>query len=784
MNNRDPFNLHRAAPAVHLLRFSARHAATRAVTSAAQYTQQVADSSAKLLESGKQVFESKTAKYIPESVRAEKASAALSPGTEDESMSFKLPRNVPSFADPQRRFEDQVWGTTGRSRFSGTGHGGGGVADRIGGMFDGGSGGLPMYKDKPYYAASRRKSVWRKNGVYFFLLLTVFGFLYWKGLLSHENVKRVQKGGSSFWKSTQTHGKPDWDERREKVRDAFKISWKAYEDYGWGFDEYRPISKTNRQMVPPNGVGWIIVDALDTLMLMNLTTELAHARDWISTTLDYNRDHEVNTFETTIRMLGGLLSAHYLSTAFPDMAPLPAGTPKNEDLYLEKASDLADRLLGAYESSSGVPYASVNLRTSKGILSHADGGASSTAEATSLQLEMKYLAKLTGETHYWETAEKVMQVVDDNGAEDGLVPIFIYADQGTFRGSNIRLGSRGDSYYEYLIKQYLQTTNQEPIYLDMWEQALRGIRKHLVTYSFPSNFTLLAERPNGIDGHIEPKMDHLVCFMPGTIALAATGGVSVAQAKQSGKWSKQQEEDLDLAKELTKTCWAMYKAPVTGLAPEIAHFHLHDPPHMLEEGKLASPDHFSSSDPDDASWRSDIIIKPLDAHNLQRPETVESLFYMWRITGDEIYRHWGWEMFQSFVRHTAVDDGAGFTSIGDVTKIPPSPRDNMESFWLAETLKYFYLLFSPNDLLPLESVVFNTEAHPFPRFELGKLFKTGWKRKPRGADGTISPGAQSRDGTEPNLQDTHVKRSSATERNLEGREIEDSAQLPRAEDSQ
>jgi len=55
----------------------------------------------------------------------------------------------------------------------------------------------------------------------------------------------------------------------------------------------------------------------------------------------------------------------------------------------------------------------------------------------------------------------------------------------------------------------------------------------------------------------------------------------------------------------------------------------------------------------------------------------------------------------------------------------------------AETLKYFYLLFGPADLLPLDQVVFNTEAHAFPRFELGKLFKTGWKRKPRDKDGGI-----------------------------------------------
>lgn len=52
-------------------------------------------------------------------------------------------------------------------------------------------------------------------------------------------------------------------------------------------------------------------------------------------------------------------------------------------------------------------------------------------------------------------------------------------------------------------------------------------------------------------------------------------------------------------------------------------------------------------------------------------------------------------------------------------------------------MKYFYLLFSPNDLLPLDQIVINTEAHPFPRFKLGKLFSTGWKRKPRDADGKL-----------------------------------------------
>lgn len=208
-----------------------------------------------------------------------------------------------------------------------------------------------------------------------------------------------------------------------------------------GYDEWHPVSKTKKQMAP-NGLGWIIIDALDTMMLMNLTTQISHARQWISTVLTWEQDQDVNTFETTIRMLGGLLSAHYLQQELnikPDDG--------NEDLYIERATDLAERLLGAYETTSGIPMASVHLKTTAGIPSHADGGASSTAEAGTLQLEMKYLAGLTGQINYWIKAEKAIQAIDNNKAKDGLVPIFIYAHNGEFRGQEIRMGSRGDSYY-------------------------------------------------------------------------------------------------------------------------------------------------------------------------------------------------------------------------------------------------------------------------------------------------------------------------------------------------
>lgn len=481
------------------------------------------------------------------------------------------------------------------------------------------------------------------------------------------------------------------------------------------------------------GMGWIIVDALDTMIMMNLTSTVKSARTWIATSLNFEANHEVNTFETTIRMLGGLLSAHWLSNTFPELASLRDDdvNQPGEDLYIEKATDLADRLLGAYDTNSGIPYASVNLNTSAGIPSHGDGGASSTAEAATLQLEMKYLSKLTGETFYWEKAEKVIEVIDSQHRQGGLLPIFVYPTTGEFRGENIRLGSRGDSYYEYLIKQYLQTSEAEPIYLDMWNEALEGIKKYLITYTREASLTVLAERPSGLEQPLSPKMDHLVCFMPGTIALAVTGGQTVADAKlrMGPDWTDKQDEDLRLAEELMKTCWGMYKTTKTGLAPEIAYFNI-DSPHRSYDASITSAEIEWEKHTD---WKSDYDIHVNDVHNLQRPETIESLFYMYRITRDQKYREWGWEMFQAFERYSGVLDENNvkyaYNSLTDVNKVPPPQKDNMESFWLAETLKYFYLLFSDEDFFPLDKVVINTEAHFLPRFEMGKVLKTGWKRK-------------------------------------------------------
>ncbi|CAK9438841.1 uncharacterized protein LODBEIA_P30650 [Lodderomyces beijingensis] len=543
---------------------------------------------------------------------------------------------------------------------------------------------MSTYKDKPqlplYYKpaspAKRKKKAMLLKG--FFLSISLYVIYYFATREVTFNILSSQ---------------PNWKSVQREVRQAMLDSWHTYEKYGWGYDEYHPLSETGENM-GPKPLGWMIVDSIDTLMIMDCPEEVGRARNWIKN-LDYKFDYEVSNFETTIRMLGGLLSAYHLS---------------EDDMYLDKAVVLANSLHGAYDSPSGIPYSSVNLKTGVGVKNHVDNGATSTAEAATVQLELRYLAKLTGEKDWWDLSENVMKVLEANKPKAGLVPIYVDPDTGKYQGKLIRLGSRGDSYYEYLIKQYLQTYQEEEVYYDMYRESVAGVKKHLVRKTEPDGLTFIGELENGIGGPFSTKMDHLVCFFGGTLAVGATNGLTLEEAMKESWWNQDRESDFILGAELTETCYRMYAdvAP-TRLSPEIVVFNT------------------------DPTKSKNFFIKRADRHNLQRPETVESLFYLYRITGDEKYRRWGLEIFNSFMQYSKVVNEKGdisFDSLSDVTSLNEDGTskysDNLESFWFAETLKYLYLLFDDDNTIPLDQYVFNTEAHPFPRFNLGN-YKT-WRR--------------------------------------------------------
>lgn len=94
-----------------------------------------------------------------------------------------------------------------------------------------------------------------------------------------------------------------------------------------------------------------------------------------------------------------------------------------------------------------------------------------------------------------------------------------------------------------------------------------------------------------------------------------------------------------------------------------------------------------------------------------RPEIIESTYYLYHYTGNSQYRKIGEKMFDDFVKYCRTD--AGYAALADV--ISKEKRDEMESFVLAETFKYFYLLFAPPETLEFDKVIFNTEAHPLKR---------------------------------------------------------------------
>ncbi|CRK91508.1 CLUMA_CG005170, isoform A [Clunio marinus] len=447
------------------------------------------------------------------------------------------------------------------------------------------------------------------------------------------------------------------NERQRAVVAAIKHSWTGYRNFAWGHDNLKPIAQSYSDWF---GLGLQIIDALDTLYIADMQEEYDEAKRWVESSLKLDINRDVNLFETTIRVLGGLLSIYHLT---------------GEDVFLSKAIDLGNRMMPCFDSPSSIPYSDVNLESMK---AHAPKWSpdSSTSEVTTIQLEFRDLSRVSNDPSYEAAAAKVSEKVHNLPKTDGLVPIFINANTGTFRNfATISLGARGDSYYEYLLKQWLQTGKKENNYLiEDYQEAIAGVIKHLRRETPNEHHVYVGELISGKD--FKPKMDHLTCYLPGTLLLGYKNGMP--------------QSHLTLANDLLETCYQIYMKQPTHLSPEIAYFNL--------EGESST----------------DIYVKANDAHNLLRPEFVESLYYFYALTGNKTYQDMGWTIFQAFEKYTKVTHG--YTSIGNVkTPLNLRPKDMMETFWLGETLKYFYLLFSDDrNEIDLEKFVFNTEAHLIP----------------------------------------------------------------------
>ena len=438
--------------------------------------------------------------------------------------------------------------------------------------------------------------------------------------------------------------------RQKAVVAAFTHAWEGYRRHAFGHDEIRPT--TNATNDSWGGFGAVLIDGLDTMMLMGLDEYVAEARKVVQAD-DFAKDYSASFFETTIRYLGGLLAAYAAS---------------DDELYLTKAVQLGDALLPAFNSKTGLPYHEVNLQTGAAKNPSWNTDNCILSEIGSVQLEFKSLSHFTGDPKYAAAADSVMDVLWEKREQsvDGLYPVYISAETGEFRDAHVTMGALADSFYEYLLKQWLLTSKTEPKYRRMYDETVAGIRQHLVARSTKSGLTYVAER---MGNRLVHKMDHLACFLGGMFALGAES-------------HQLDDEVFSLGAAITETCHQLYARSPSGIAPEFVNFN-------------AGGDDFVAGAP----------------YYLLRPETVESMFIMWRLTHDQQYRDMGWAVFLALEKMCKVPSG-GYSGLKSTLTTARTWDDAQPSYFLAETLKYLYLLFTDDSVIPLNEWVFNTEAHP------------------------------------------------------------------------
>eukprot|EP00758_Cryptobia_borreli_P005850 Tbor_TRINITY_DN5003_c0_g1::TRINITY_DN5003_c0_g1_i1::g.13974::m.13974/K01230/MAN1; mannosyl-oligosaccharide alpha-1,2-mannosidase len=450
--------------------------------------------------------------------------------------------------------------------------------------------------------------------------------------------------------------------RREAIIEATLHSWNGYKTFALGHDDFRPQTKTpnnwNNEPGQENGVGMTLIDAVTTLQVMGLDDEVAIALDYIRDKLHFSVDVVLTVFEANIRLLGGLLSIYEL-------------TGEKHKFILDRAKELGDILLKSFDTSSGIPHGSINLKSGDHFYQPWDGGSSGLAEIGTLQLEFRTLSYHTKDPIYDMKVTHITSILDARAPSDYMCPIRIHGSTTEWMSDRVNMGAMGDSFFEYLIKQYVLTNNTEERYANMSRKMISGVSKLL--FRSKSKWLYIAQYTPNSFIH---KMDHVTCFMGGNIALSSQELPDLTDGER--------EDMLKAAGELTETCVQFYKKQKTGLSPEIVGFG-----RKKEFGVDTS-------------------------HYILRPETVESLFYMWRYTRDQKWRDYGWDIFRAIDKYCRVESG-GYAGARDVNLVPPELDNTMPSFWLAETMKYMYLLFADDSVLDLRQWVFNTEAHPLRR---------------------------------------------------------------------
>lgn len=422
----------------------------------------------------------------------------------------------------------------------------------------------------------------------------------------------------------------------DDIRSETLRAWNAYKEYAWGYDVLLPLSKKGFNWYDES-LGISPFDAYSTLSLMGLDEEAKEIEDY-ALAKDWDQDVYVQVFEVNIRILGGLLAIY-------DDTKNPA--------VLAKAIDFGDRLLPAFNSPTGIPYHSVNLRTGAVAGNHGEGAGDvvNTAQAASYLFEFGILSYYAQDPKYYQAAKRASKAVFSRKSEIGLPGDFINVETGEWTNDWSYLQAGMDSYYEYLFKANLLFQDAE--IEEMWEFSLDKINQY---YTEDFDGRRYYACVNMHSGEVVKRSVSLYdAFFPAVQALH--GDIENAE-KNMATWD---------------WIWDKY-----GLLPTR---------YMYEIDSIEY------------------------ANSELNPEIIESAYYLYQITGKEQYREQVYKYWNDM--KLCCRNDVAFNAVEDVRTM--EAKDYLATYFFAETLKYFYLSVAPKEEFDFNDYIFSTEAHHFLR---------------------------------------------------------------------
>ncbi|CCK72873.1 alpha-1,2-mannosidase MNL1 KNAG_0M00200 [Huiozyma naganishii CBS 8797] len=458
--------------------------------------------------------------------------------------------------------------------------------------------------------------------------------------------------------------------RKDEVQKLIEFGIDSYLNFGYPYDEVRPIScvPNTRNYEDPDDLvkndvlgnfTTTLIDSLSTVAVIGDRTRFHYMvnllrETYLPNNMTFEIDSTVQVFETTIRIVGGLISAHLYATDSRKKVWL--GDDYTDSFLLLMAKDMADRLLPAYLTETGLPVPRINLK--KGIhgIPWEQITENNIAGMASPMLEFTLLSYLTGDDKYAQVTRYAFDKIWSMRSNLDLLPWSINPIDKTCYVTTTGIGASIDSFYEYALKG--SVLFDDPQLYQIWHQSSNALRINSRSDWFYTNV-------NTATGYTNIEwIDSLSAFFPGLEVLSG---------------------DLDDARDkhlMFMKLWNNY-----GGIPERWTFQ------SGISGLTMGPE----------------MCLPLEWYPL-RPEFIESTYFLYRATKDPFYLNIGYKILHDF--QTRFKQRCGFSGLQNIAT--GEMQDRMETFVIGETLKYLYLLFDEDNELhsTRDNAIFSTEAHP------------------------------------------------------------------------